>query len=192
MPLLQTFGNATARAYGFGLSSAASYELISSNLISTNTANLQLQSIPQGYKHLQLRWTLRDSGAFTYRGAFIEINGNTVTGSNSQHFLYGNGSSVTSASGTNLGRFDIANVVPAANATSGSYGVGIVDILDYTSTTKNKTIRGMFGIVQPGDITQVELYSSMWNSTSALNWLTIYTNNNMIAGSRVSLYGVRG
>lgn len=165
-------------------------ELISTTLMTGNTANVQMQAIPQGYKHLQLRYTLRDSGAFASRGVFMEFNGNTVGGSNSQHQLKGNGSSVSSSANTNYSRFDWGEI-PAANGTSNSFGVGIIDILDYTSTSKNKTVRVFHGMHQ-SDVFQVNLYSAMWNSTSAINWITMYTNNSMVAGSRVSLYGIKG
>lgn len=181
----------------FGVFSAAgaggptnSYELISTTLISTNTPNIQITSIPQTYKHLQVRYTVRDSGSFSTRGLFMEFNGNTVTGSNSQHYLKGNGSSVSSSASTNIGRFDWGEV-PAANGTSGSFGTGIIDILDYTSTSKNKTVRVLHGMTQ-SDVAQINLYSAMWNSTTALNWLTFYTNNNLVSGSRFSLYGIKG
>lgn len=170
--------------------SFAAYELISTSLISTSTGLVEWTSIPQTYKHLQIRYTARDTGAFTTRGMFLEVNGNTTTGSNSQHYLKSNGSSLSASYNTNYARFDWAEL-PAANSAAYYYGVGVVDIMDYASTSKVKTFKTIHGY-HNGSTNEVSLWSGMWNNTAAITWLRMYTNNSFAAGSRLSLYGLKG
>lgn len=145
-------------------------------------------SIPQTFTHLQLRMVLRDTGAFTERSWFMEVNGNSPSGSNAFHWLYGNGSSALSNSQTNQGRW-AEPYVPAASTTANVFGSAIVDILDYTNTNKAKTMRALNGFDANGS-GFVELSSYLYNSTNAITSLRLYTNNGFATGCRLDLYGV--
>jgi len=70
-------------------------------------SNVDFSNIPQTYTHLQIRYSIRDTGAFTTRGGFLEINGNSLSG-NAQRFIKGNGSSPSTSNNTNITRFDWA------------------------------------------------------------------------------------
>lgn len=145
-------------------------------------------SIPQTFTHLQLRMTLRDTGAFTERSWFMEVNGNSPSGSNAFHWVYGNGTSALSNAATNQGRW-AEPYVPAASANANVFGASVVDILDYTNTSKNKTMRALNGFDNNGS-GYVELSSYLYNSTNAITSLRIYTNNGFAAGCRLDLYGI--
>jgi hypothetical protein len=84
----------------------------------------------------------------------------------------------------------------SANAPASVFGAGVVDILDAFSTTKNKTVRAFSGNYTAannlGDRQIVHLASGVYLSTTAINSLTLYAANNLVAGSRFSLYGIRG
>jgi hypothetical protein len=165
------------------------YQQIATTLITSNTANVTFSSIPQTYRHLQIRYTVRDAASQTTNGMFLEYNGNTVGGSNSQHNLRGDGST-SSGAWTNVNRFDYT-LLPANSSTANSFSAGILDLLDYSSTTKNKTTRVFHGYTVSGS-QQINLWSGMWNSTAAINQITMYTNNALVAGTRFSLYGIKG
>ena len=192
MPIVQTFGNAAARAFGFGLSSAASYELISTTLISSPTGNFTLSSIPQGYKHLQMRITMRLDGAtVTNSAAFDFVNG---TQTYSQHYLQNSGTSVASSGNSSIGIINFPEA-PAANGTANVFMASIVDILDYTSTTKNKTVRMLSGYMQDTSYDRIDLRSgAQYDSATPITSIRLrpYGAANFVAGSRFSLYGVRG
>jgi len=67
----------------------------------------------------------------------------------------------------------------------------VLDILDAYSTTKNKTIRSLSGMT--GGANNLQLYSGLWNNTAAISSLNIFPGaTNFVAGSRFSLYGIRG
>jgi hypothetical protein len=170
-----------------GGGAAADYELISTTILGSSAASVTFSSIPNTFRHLQLRITLRDTFATEQIGASMQFNGDT--GSNyAYHFLKGNGGTVTSSSAAGYDRLDILRT-SGSNATSGIYMPQIIDILDYASTSKNKTARVLTG----GDTTNVKyigLHSGLWISTAAINSINIYSQT-LATGSRFSLYGLK-
>lgn len=191
MPLLQTIGSSAARAFGFtrgGANGGGAMELISTQVLASTAATVTFSSIPQTYKHLQLRITNRDSGAVTVNYmAYMWLNGDNAA-NYSYHELTGSGTAVTSSATTGQPS-GIAISSPGNSNTTGIFGSAIVDVLDYTSTSKYKTWRSLTGAV--GASKTIELNSSLWRSTAAVTSLTIQSSGSgSVAGSRFSLYGV--
>jgi hypothetical protein len=171
----------------------ATYELISTSLISSPTGNFNFTNIPQDYKHLQLRITMRgDGGSATFAGAFDfhPISGGSTY---SQHYMQNSGTSVSSAGNSSLGIINFPEL-PAGGATANVFGVVVMDILDYTSTSKNKTVRLLSGSHQDGTYWRIDERSGAWYDTGAISAIRMrpYGVSNFVAGSRFSLYGVRG
>jgi hypothetical protein len=81
-----------------------------------------------------------------------------------------------------------------AGSTAGSnvFGTGIVDILDYQNTNKNKTIRNLGGIDTNGAGTII-LTSGLWINTAAINRIDITSVNSSTIQqhSSFALYGVK-
>ena len=149
-------------------------------------------SIPQTFTHLQLRATLRTTNASvedTIYAYNFNNNGNS-TGS-AYHILSGNGSSVSATGGT--GNFSsVLGYAPGNNANANVYGSFILDILDYTNTNKNKTLRIIGGYDNNGSGT-VSLVSALpltLPGTAAVTTLSILCNGNITADSRFDLYGI--
>jgi hypothetical protein len=157
----------------------------------SGVSTITFSSIPSNYKHLQLRYQLIESNGYQ------EINGrfNGDTGSNYYwHYLEGNGSSASAASsgGTTTSFTIYSN---NREGTVSTYpNVGIVDIHDYASTTKYKTVRTFSGADKNGTNPngEVQLVSGLWSSTSAVNSLTIRCSVTWNAGSTFALYGMVG
>jgi hypothetical protein len=176
------------------LSSAGSqlsgtYELIESRILATTTASItfdNLSGYSATYKHLQIRYASRatvDSGTI-----FATFNGVTGT-SYASHRIIANGSTVTSDAFTSR-----ANAFVGSNGTSDNaanvFAAGVIDILDFSSTTKNKTTRALAGV--SGTFSSVTLTSGLFNSTAAVTSITLFGNvGNLVTGSRFSLYGIR-
>jgi hypothetical protein len=159
-------------------------------IASVSSANAVFTSIPQTFTHLQVRIYARNPAANLAQNTYVQLNGDAGGSSYSSHSLIGDGSSATS------GGFGLATSyaqmpqVAGSSATAGIFGVAIIDILDYTNTNKLKTIRGIGGNDRNGAGT-VSMYSSLWNSLSAVNALTAGTvDGNAASGSRVDLYGI--
>jgi hypothetical protein len=108
------------------------------------------------------------------------------------HSMYGDGSSVVTGGGVNETSIWLGAYVPGSTAPSGQYSSHVLDLLDPFDTTKFKTVRTFSGgIVQTAE-NGVNLASSCWRSTSAISSLRLYSIGNLVAGTRVSLYGIRG
>jgi hypothetical protein len=171
------------------------YDLIATAITSTAT-QLVISNIPQNYKHLQLRIITRADSAVTTSVLGFQINSDA--GANygyGSHAIKGNGTSVTSYNGGGTGYptvrcFDI----PGASSSSDVWGSGIIDILDYSSTTKNKTVKSFGGVALSG-INSISLVSGVWFSTAAITRLQINTSSTpflISPGTEARLYGIRG
>ena len=176
--------------FSAGVSAGAtnSYELISTNLIGTATSNLQLSSIPQTYKHLQIRITTRSSLSSSYDNLSYYFNNDTAA-NYSTHSLYGTGGGVYSNAFTSNVRAYWPSLLVANTNVANNFSGGIIDILDYSSTSKHKTVRTLMG---DGSAGIIALVSSRWGSTSAITQINFETSANLMANSRFSLYGIKG
>jgi len=156
MPLLTEFAGIGLSNYGFsrgGGGAGPAYELISTTVLSAFATSVTL-TIPSGYKHIQIRTLIHnDNGNEPVR---MRVNGDTGT-NYASHRLQGNSSNVTSAA-------YLSN--PFMYVTSLSVGAtqpspGIIDLLDYSSTTKYKTVRGLSGYSGVGGSMAAHLYSGL-------------------------------
>ena len=76
--------------------------------------------------------------------------------------------------------------------TASSFGVTILDILDYADTNKNKTFRSLAGddVNGGGDIM---INSNLFVTTSAINALNLTLSaGNFAQYSQFALYGIKG
>jgi hypothetical protein len=191
---LSALGIFSAAGAGGGVS-LSDYELISTQVLGTATPSVTFSSLgdySSTYKHLQIRFTGRTATSQYAQEFTLRFNG-VSSSSYSWHFLRGDGSSVASTGGSTQNAMFVGQFSSALSATN-NYGSGVVDILDAYSTTKNKTVRGLSGIVDSG-LTRMTFYSGLFQSTNATSSLTIYSQNfsdNINAGSRFSLYGLKG
>jgi hypothetical protein len=143
-------------------------------------------SIPQTYRHLQLRWLGKSNQTDT--SFSIRFNGDTGS-VYSYHQLSGQGGSVSSTNAVTQNRIVPTNSL--ANSTTGNaFAGGVIDILDYTSTTKNTTLRGFYG--RADSQSGLHIGSGAFYNTGAITQITIFATNNFNGNSRFSLYGVKG
>jgi hypothetical protein len=180
---------------GSGGGVASDYELIESVILGSSQSSVTFSSLDtysSTYKHLQIRWTARSDRSGQDNDVLgIRFNGDS--GSNyAFHRLGGDGSSVFSESGTSQTLPAFGYTVAAGTTTSNSFGAGVIDILDPYSTTKNKTVRVLSGLT--GGRSWVFLASGLWMNTASATSITVdqLYGPNFIAGSRFSLYGIKG
>jgi hypothetical protein len=180
-------------AWSMGLLGAVSlplpsYELISSQVLSSNASTVTFASIPQTYKHLQLRTVSRINATGDFSIDFMRIN--SSSGTYRVHNLSANGSAV--ASGTETDSYlRFAAGSTTLNFPTGAFATNVIDILDYSSTAKNKTLRRLGGFIDGSLRAQVYLTSGLYISTTAVTRIDLSVNE-YLAGSRFSLYGIRG
>ncbi len=185
--------NQIAAIHGVGTPAVTnSYESIATTLVgSGGTGTVTFSSIPSTYKHLQLRFNARTD--YAGNEAFYFKYNSDSSSSYTHHYLFGNGSTTGAVASTasNTGSL----IFRPAGSTAGSnvFGVGIVDILDYQNTNKNKTIRNLGGIDTNGAGTII-LTSGLWINTAAINRIDITSVNSSTIQqhSSFALYGIKG
>ena len=160
--------------------------LIEEQILASSAASVTFTSIPQTYKHLQIRYTARGPAHMT-----MTFNG--ATSGYAAHELFGeNGTGVYAGNLTSQANITFYRSSVASTDSANFFGAGIIDLLDYSATTKNKTARLFYGSM--GDTTRhIHLNSGFLASTSAVSSLTITGSGaNLVAGCRFSLYGSNG
>lgn len=109
------------------------------------------------------------------------------------HSLYGNGSSATSTNeALNISYGTLRGTsMPNANSTANCFAVAVMDFLDYANTSKNKTVRSLWGWDLNGS-GQVGLTSTLFATTDAITGISVNTSAGLVAatGSRADLYGI--
>lgn len=166
-------------------------DLISSVILTAGQPSVvfDVSTLASTYKHLQLRIVGRTDRTAS-GGDYIRLRFNADTGTNySFHSLTGNGSNVVSENAVNATAMHFERLGSSDLATS-NYGALVVDMLDLFSTTKYKTTRNFGGVAT----NYVMLQSGNWRSTSAVTAVNVVVGggSNFVAGSRFSLYGIKG
>lgn len=171
-----------------------SFESIATISGTGSSGSITFSSIPSTYKSLQLRIIGQNTGGFPSGIPAIRFNGDT--GANySAHNLLGNGSAVSAGGAANRTYIDNAGtrIVPWSAVTNVMW-VAVIDIIDYASTSKNKTARWFDGANSNGvsGYDRVELVSGNWRNTSAVNSITVLlTADSWTTTSQFALYGVK-
>lgn len=188
--------NQIAAIHGTGVAPVTnSYESIATVTVGAGgSSTVTFSSIPSTYKHLQIRAIARTSATGgTTQNLNMTIN-NDTSASYSFHQLLGNGSSA-SAYGENVNRTNCVQVlhITTNSATSGIFGAGIIDLLDYTNTNKNHTVRVLRGQEQNNTDGGIALQSYLHTSTTAISRLDFFAGSgNLVQYSQFALYGIKG
>ena len=169
------------------------FALATVNLTST-ASNIVFDNIPSNYTHLQIRILARATTASTQDGIKLVFNSDT-TANYSNHDLWGNGSSTGAGALTGgSATYGRTFAITAANASASIFGVSIIDILDYSSTSKFKTVIALTGNDQNGS-GEIDLSSVNWrNSANAISTITLSPVNGstLAASTTAALYGIKG
>lgn len=177
------------------------FEWIDSTTASGGESNLTFSSIPQTYKHLQLRGIGRDTNTGAGFSTSIRCTFNGDTAANyAYHRIFGNANNtVTSVGAINSSFWTGEGAILLDGSglpinTTNMFGAIISDIHDYSSTSKFKTITSIGGGNNNGQTTDtvIAISSGMWKSTSAITSLNITTYDKFGAGTTYSLYGIKG
>jgi hypothetical protein len=172
--------------------SLGSFDLLETTTLTSSASSVTFSGLGAytDYKHLQIRMVGRSNrSGFSTSNIDLRINGDT--GSNySYHSLFTDGANVYStADGVSSDKIRTEPAITAATATSGDFSARIYDFLDFSSASKNTTVRVLAGSAVKG----IGLSSGAWLNTAAVTSLTLIdAQGSFIAGSRFSLYGVKG
>lgn len=165
----------------------------------TSTQNTILFSnIPQNYQDLFCVASGRSDGAYTTGSITFYLNvdsGASSTAGYSVTNLIGDGANATSARGTTASPvfgFSLADgrAVPAASSTSGVFASYELNVLNYANTSTFKT--GLIRVANDLNGSGISaLGACLWQNTSAISSIMLATNANWVAGTTMTLYGIR-
>ena len=180
----------------FIYAAGADFESIATVTVGSGGASdVTFSDIPSGFQHLQIRYVVRSTRASNTRDNMILRLGTTSidTGSNyAYHFIQGLGASVGVGAAASAA-YALLGFTTGSTATASVFGAGIVDILDYASTSKNKTTRALSGVDLNGsEFHGIDVSSGLWMNTAAIQSVRIYAfNANLAQHSTVALYGIK-
>ena len=189
-PILQTFANGSAYGYRTLTSAAAgNFESITSS--SGGSSSITFSSIPQTYKHLQIRFHLFSGQSYA---PFLRVNG--ATSGYAYHLIEGqwNGSANNVYSYGYATPNSSIGIADSIGLDSTYPTVGIIDINDYTASSKNPTIRYFSGQnTNSTGYNWIQIGSGLYTTAGAVTSLTLFIGGNTFTGeSKVGLFGIKG
>lgn len=175
-----------------GAAPESAYALIQTQVLSTQTSAIEFSSIPQTYRHLQIRVSVATNNSGNYSDVYMSIN-NINTTNYHNHRLLGTGSAVFSSNNTPT-QYPVGAKAASIDITNAWNGA-IIDIYDYTSSTKTKVYKSLHGNVSgsAGSGPIIELSTALLTNTPAVTRVALYLfTGSFLVGSRFSLYGIKG
>jgi hypothetical protein len=170
-----------------GAVAGGAYESIASATGTGSSGTITFSSIPSTYASLQVRLIGRSTGGTDNVVMRLQYNSTAMTRG---HFVSGNGSTAA-ASASNFPIY-----LPASNVTADVMGVGIIDIHDYASTTRNKTARYIGGWNGNNVFTtneRLQIASSFLDNTAAITSIDLtLASGSWSTNSQIALYGIKG
>ena len=172
----------------------STYEPIETTTLITATNTVTFNSISQGYTDLKI--VMGNAKATnTARNVFIRVgNGSVDTASNYSYTNLGARALSTTPFSARESSQTSGKLSWYTAMTTGQAQMSIVDVMNYSNTTTNKTML-CSSRVQEGDATYsgVENLVLLWRSTSAINTISIFTDvaDTFQSGSTFTLYGIK-
>lgn len=202
-----TFQISATNSVGTGAYSSASnsvtpvvptaYESIASLTGTGSNTSWTFNSIPQTYKHLQIRAVIRENNGGNASNSLKLSFNNSGSTIGRSHWLEAQGNGGGVQAGYDSGDMYMRYISVGSAARANSYGFLIMDILDYSATNKNKIIRNFYGVNDNNNAASSQVIASnsnLWVNTSAINAITLLSQsgNTYTTLSNVSLYGIKG
>lgn len=202
-----TFSVTAGNANGTSAASSASnsittsapltdYESIQTISLSSSQSSIEFTSIPNTYKHLQIRFFGRCSRVNAGTYMLMRYNGDTAS-NYADHGLRGTGGGGAPTTDNASGQgFISINRISGSTAPSNVFGVGIIDILDYANTNKKKVSKYIAGLEtnQNNGNSEVWFGSGLWNDTTTISSIkfTEATASDFVQYTHFALYGYKG
>jgi len=169
--------------------STSSYESIQSVTVGAGGASsISFTSIPATYASLQIRYLAQNDAAYEdFFDVYFAVNTST---SYAYHNIWGSGSAVSAGGQSSRTTSFLGTYIPSGNASR--FGVAIIDIHNYASTTQNKTVRAFGGYDKNGS-GYITLGSVLSINTAAIDTITLSPSSTKFSQySTFALYGIKG
>ena len=184
--------NNIAALVGAPTAAVGDYESIATTTVGAGgTATVTFSSIPSTYSHLQIRAISRSATAGTGNQELLMQYNGTTTNYYRFHQLYGDGT--TAVAGFSANAADNTPMYsPTAGQLANTFAGGTIDILDYSNTNKNKTIRSLTGFDMNGS-GFIIFRSGLWMNTAAISSITLTADasGTIAQYSSFALYGIK-
>jgi hypothetical protein len=167
------------------------YELIDETVLGSNQADITITGIAGTYRDLVIITRCRSSNADDDGYVRLRVgNGSIDTGTNYGYHRVLQGSASATA-GNYSGESYIETILrPGASSTSGSFGGGRVEILNYASTSQMRVMLCTSYSVGAGNH-YTTWANGIWRNTSAaIDQVRIYSAaGDLVTGSALTIYG---
>jgi hypothetical protein len=154
---------------------------------------LTISSIPQTFTHLKVFSFTRGVRSFSGEQMYLRFNGDSSANSHAYNYVYGDGSGITQGTQVNT-NLVFYGEMPAALDRANIYNATVMDILDYSNSSKNTTVQTWGGWDNNGNQAvigaKVWLGSGVYNNTAAITSLTFFSNGAFTSDSKFQVYGV--
>ena len=172
---------------------AATYNLIASQVLGSNTSSVTFSSIPQTYSDLIIKQSGRSDYASVLDNPTLQYNSDT-TSTSSYIQIRGANSTVQSYKTQNntYPNTDIG-LLDAANNTASTFSSTEIYIPNYTLGSNTQS--SVFSVSENNATTgyYISLQSALWRGTSAITTITFRTQygTNFVTNSSFYLYGLK-
>jgi hypothetical protein len=160
----------------------STYSPIATQTLGSAAASITFTSIPQGYTDLVL---VCNGSAATGANNYLQFNSDTSS-LYSYTRLISDGTTVNQQSNRGSNQTKITMDGFAYWNTTAGAGNNIIQIMNYSNATKNKTV-----LVRANATQGVDTIVGLYRSTSAITSITFLSDSTMTAGSTFSLYGIQ-
>ena len=192
-PILDSIGS--VKSYGWGAIPLppGAYEPIASATGTGSSNTITFSSIPSTYTSLQVRITVRNTNATTgVDGLLVRFNNDSTSSGYEGHSLTVTDPGLAAQAFLSQNHITI-QCVPNANNAANIVGAAIIDLHDYTSTTRKKTLRAFSGCNLNGSGTSyLSLSSGLWKNTAAITRIDFVANTGFSTQTQIALYGIKG
>ena len=162
---------------------------IASASLSSN-GQIVFGNIPSTYTHLHVRASIRANYGVSGSALYTSIYKSGSTGYVfSDHELRGDGATAISNGATGLPYIYAGSIMPGTTSLSNNFGILIMDILDYSNPSKFKTMK-IYGGYDNNGSGNIMLQSGLIQTLDICDTFFVDSDGNLLAGSRVDLYGI--
>jgi hypothetical protein len=170
-----------------GTTATSAFDSLGTVLVTSTASSITFSNIPQTYTHLHIRMFAIYTGSVG--SGYIAFNGDNSSTNYSYHGMGTDGVTpppgVAAATSQSQGKYTgYAGTSPAG------INNGIIDIFDYTSTAKYKSLKTTYTWDANGT-GYIEFSQSNWRSTSAITSIVLTPANTFSTYTSVSLYGIK-
>jgi hypothetical protein len=168
----------------------STYQLISSNVLTTSAASITFSSIPATYTDLVLKWSVRTDYGATRTG--FRIVANSITSGYLETYIIQYNSTVVGTGEYKENAHFVAEYIDGTGATANTFGSGEMYLPLY-ATSQNKPA-SIFSVAEGNSTTDTGMYLKALGllNTAAVTSLTLTANSgNFVSGSSFYLYGIK-